>query len=197
MICLYKPLGERTRGSSNTTTPTIENAASLNILIRRIPSQSFSTRRNNQIFAPEALHRPILRFPLSTMHFSLLPSSILLALVLQSGSVVAADEKPAEPCTIKSINGAFYDLRSLSALAIPEGKKAGKKDRTEDYTAKGYDIPYNFTLNICAPLAEKQEALIGVNKKLWHNSSAYYEHGGEKFSIGWVMSYELGVLGLT
>ena len=89
-----------------------------------------------------------------------------------------------EPCTVQSTNGAFYDLRPLSVLPLPEGKKPGKKDRTEDYKAKGYDIPYNFTLNICAPLFEKQDDFEGINKKLAHNASAYYEQDGQKYSIG-------------
>jgi cation-dependent mannose-6-phosphate receptor len=118
------------------------------------------------------------------MHFPILPSSILLALALHGGVTSAADDKVVEPCTVESSSGAFYDLRALSVLPVPEGKKPKKTDRTEDYHAKGYDIPYNFTLNICAPLVGKQDDLVGISKKLSHNASAYYEKGDEKFSIG-------------
>ncbi|EPE32457.1 Mannose 6-phosphate receptor [Glarea lozoyensis ATCC 20868] len=118
------------------------------------------------------------------MHFPLLPSSILVALALHSGLTSAADDKVVEPCTVQSSSGAFYDLRTLSVLPVPEGKKPKKTDRTEDYHARGYDIPYNFTLNICAPLLGKQDDLVGISKKLSHNASAFYEKGDEKFSIG-------------
>ena len=118
------------------------------------------------------------------MHFPLLPSSILVALALHSRVITAADDKVVEPCTVQSSNGAFYDLRALSALPIPEGKKPKKTDKVEDYHVKGYDVPYNFTLNVCAPLLEKQDDLVGISTKLSHNASAYYEKGDEKFSIG-------------
>jgi cation-dependent mannose-6-phosphate receptor len=118
------------------------------------------------------------------MHFPLLPSSILLTLALHSGVTIAADDKVVEPCTVQSSNGAFYDLRALSVLPVPEGKKPKKNERVEDYHAKGYDVPYNFTLNICAPLLEKQDDLEGISRKLSHNASAFYEKGDKKFSIG-------------
>lgn len=120
------------------------------------------------------------------MHLPLLPSSILIALALHSGISIAADEKVVEPCTVASTNGAFYDLRPLSILPPQDGKKAGKKDKVDDYHAKGYDMPYNFTLNVCAPLVEYQEDLVGVQKSLWKNASAYYEVGDKKYSMGFV-----------
>jgi cation-dependent mannose-6-phosphate receptor len=118
------------------------------------------------------------------MHFPFLPSSILLALALHGRVASAADDKPIDPCTVQSASGLFYDLRALSVLPVPEGKTPKKTDRKEDYHAKGYDIPYNFTLNICAPLVAKQDDLVGISKKLSHNASAYYEKGDQKFSIG-------------
>ncbi|CAG8951138.1 hypothetical protein HYFRA_00006536 [Hymenoscyphus fraxineus] len=118
------------------------------------------------------------------MHLPLLPSSLLIALALHSGLSIAADEKVVEPCTVASTNGAFYDLRPLSILPPKDGKKAGKKEKVDDYHAKGYDIPYNFTLNICAPLVEYPEDLVGVQKSLWKNASAFYEVGDKKYSMG-------------
>ncbi|KAG9234446.1 mannose-6-phosphate receptor binding domain-containing protein [Amylocarpus encephaloides] len=118
------------------------------------------------------------------MYFPRLPASLLLALALHYRGSTAADEKLVEPCTAVSSSGSFYDLRQLSILPLKDGQKANKNDKTTDYHAKGYDIPYNFTLNICAPVVEKQDDFAGIKEKLAHNVSAFYEQGDERYSIG-------------
>jgi cation-dependent mannose-6-phosphate receptor len=121
------------------------------------------------------------------MHFPTLPSALLLALAIHSGVSAAADEKVVEPCTVASSAGSFYDLRKLTASLPKDGKKAGKNDKVEDWHAKGYDYPANFTLNICAPVVSDIERPVGISKKLSQNVSAYYELGSKTYSIGSVI----------
>jgi len=120
------------------------------------------------------------------MHLSCLPSALLITLAIHSGVSAAADEKEkvVEPCTVASSSGSFYDLRKLTIQLPKDGKKAKKSDKVEDWHAKGYDYPANFTLNICAPVIGKIERPVGIDKKLSQNVSAYYEMGSKTYSIG-------------
>ncbi len=64
------------------------------------------------------------------------------------------------------------------------GKKLGKGDKTDSWHAKGYDYKGNFTLNICAPVVEDLKHAVGISRSMLKNVSAYYEAGGEIYSIG-------------
>ncbi|KAG0646741.1 mannose 6-phosphate receptor [Hyphodiscus hymeniophilus] len=121
----------------------------------------------------------------------LLPSfscSLLLAVALHKGAhaAVAPDDtkKPIEPCTIASTTGSFYDLRPLSILHLTDGKKAGKNDKIDSWHAKGYDYKSNFTLNICAPVVEDVEDVVGIQNDRWKNVSAFYEFEDKTYSLG-------------
>jgi len=120
------------------------------------------------------------------MFFSQLPNAILLALTLSTQVRAATEEKPkpVDPCTVGSATGSFYDLRSLSIAPLAEDKKPGKNDKTDSWKAKGWDYKSNFTLNICAPVIEKLDDVIGIDKEHRANVSAYYEHNSETYSLG-------------
>lgn len=119
------------------------------------------------------------------MHFPSLPNTLLIALALHNGvNAHTSEEKPLDPCTITSTTGSFYDLRPLSITPPVEGKKPTKSDKTDSWHAKGYDYKANFTLNVCAPVMEELEDVVGINSKQWGNVSAYYESGSEIFSLG-------------
>ncbi|PBP28601.1 vacuolar sorting receptor [Diplocarpon rosae] len=124
------------------------------------------------------------------MYFSSLPTSLLVTLALHygvNGAVSDKEEKILEPCTVGSATGAFYDLRSLSISPPADDKKPTKGEKVDDWHAKGYDYHQNganFTLNICAPVVGKVEDVVGVDRSLWRNVSAYYELGSKKYSIG-------------
>ena len=101
------------------------------------------------------------------------------------------DEKKKEvldPCTIASTtSGTFYDLRSLSVLPEDDKKKGASGKKTPgSWHSKGYDYPSNFTLNICAPVIEEVDHVVGVKKNLWRNVSAFYEYDDEIYSMGYV-----------
>ncbi len=125
------------------------------------------------------------------MHFPSLPTALLVTLALHCGvSVAATDDKkikPLDPCTVASTTGAFYDLRSLAILPPDDKKKPAKGAKTDDWHVRGYDYregKANFTLNICAPLVDRIEDPIGVDRDLWKNVSAYYQIGSKTYSIG-------------
>ncbi|KAH8590007.1 mannose-6-phosphate receptor binding domain-containing protein [Bisporella sp. PMI_857] len=119
------------------------------------------------------------------MFFRTIPSSLLLALAFQS-QVYAAEEReePVDPCTIASSSGTFYDLRPLSILPPPDDKKPGKDDKTESWHAQGYDYKANFTLNVCAPVIEGLENVVGIDSEHRENVSAFYDYGDETYSLG-------------
>jgi len=120
------------------------------------------------------------------MYLSSLPNALLLAITLGTQVQAAAEDKvkPVDPCTVGSTTGSFYDLRSLSILPLPEDKKPGKNDKTDSWKAKGWDYKSNFTLNICAPVIEKLDDVVGIDKEHRANISAYYEHNSEIYSLG-------------
>lgn len=95
----------------------------------------------------------------------------------------------ATPCVAThSTTGSYYDLRPDVAAAVKDGEKHHKGVPTEDYTwARPSEWPYNFTLNVCAPVVKGVKDVVGVEKALWKNTSAYYEDGGEIYSLGYAM----------
>ena len=114
----------------------------------------------------------------------------VLTAIFVSSIVQAADSKiakPTKPCTITSqTRGTFHDLNPI-AVRPPDTKKKGNKDeKTNSWHARGYDYGANFTLNFCAPVIESLEDVVGVEKRLWGNVSAYYTKGGDTYSIGYV-----------
>ncbi|RCI15351.1 hypothetical protein L249_6541 [Ophiocordyceps polyrhachis-furcata BCC 54312] len=82
---------------------------------------------------------------------------------------------PACTATSSTGSGAFFDLR-------PD--LAGSTNKAKDYHAKGYDYGSNFTLNICGSLVEPVSDVVGIDKKLWANVSAYYMAHDSVYSIG-------------
>lgn len=110
-----------------------------------------------------------------------------LLLPLLPSNVLSADsEKALDPCTIiLPITGAFYDLNTITVKPLKDHKKAHKDDRDESWHARGYDYGTNYTLNFCAPVIEDlQGGVVGVDKALWRNVSAYYKSDGKTYSIG-------------
>jgi cation-dependent mannose-6-phosphate receptor len=75
-------------------------------------------------------------------------------------------------------------LRPDTAIIVPEDAKAPKHVPTVDYIARGWDYGSNFTLNICGAVVKGVEDVVGVEKSLWQNVSAYYESKGKVFSLG-------------
>jgi cation-dependent mannose-6-phosphate receptor len=72
------------------------------------------------------------------------------------------------------------------AIYVAEGEKPPSKGSpTEDYLARGWDYGSNFTLNICNAVVKKVEDVVGVEKALWQNVSAYYESKGKVYSLGY------------
>lgn len=116
--------------------------------------------------------------------YSLLLLSSILGLSSADNSHLGDDT----PCVARSpTSGLYFDLSAIS-LTPPElkdGKPVNEDDRDESWHAKGHDYPANFTLNICAPVIEKVEDVVGVESSLWKNVSAYYERDGKIYSIGY------------
>ena len=113
----------------------------------------------------------------------LLPSLIVL-LSLARQSCAASDEKPPpKPCTIHSPStGSFIDIRPLQLTLDGTSSTSATN---ESYHVKGYDYPYNFTLNFCDSVVEKLQDVKGVGESRWANVSAYYKDKHDKIiSIG-------------
>jgi len=112
---------------------------------------------------------------------------VVLAL---STAGAAADER--KPCTIRSpSSGAFFDLNSLNIQPPGKNSKPLKKDdKLESWHAKGYDYGANFTLNICGPVVEELDDVVGVSKSYWKNISAFYTIGEDTYSI-WYVTFVL------
>jgi cation-dependent mannose-6-phosphate receptor len=154
----------------------------------KLPILSSAWRRFNQFLSIAYFITNI------AMHFLSFQTIALSILALQSGLTQAAtdEKKPPLPCTIQSPNtGSFFDLRPLS-LTPPDSDKHTKGGRTESWKVKGYDYPTNFTMNICAPVIEEVKDVVGIKESLWKNISAYYEHKGRKYSIGYVRTETRG-----
>lgn len=96
-----------------------------------------------------------------------------------------APPQPTLPCTIHSPNTrSFFDIRPIALQPLKEGEKAKKDHRTESWHARGWDYNANFTLNICVPVLENLQNVVGVKESLWKNVSAFYELHGKTYSIG-------------
>jgi cation-dependent mannose-6-phosphate receptor len=114
----------------------------------------------------------------------------LLALPLISSaadtsvSATASATATALPCQATSSSGAFYDLTHDVAIVEAEGSKHHKGAIIEDYRARGWDYGSNFTLNLCAPVVKPVKDVVGVDKLLWKNVSAYYVAKGKTYSLG-------------
>lgn len=116
------------------------------------------------------------------------PRLLLLTAALFGGASLAADEKTTTTqtaCTaISTKGGSFFDLRPDIAIA-PKKDAKHKRGPSEDYFVKGYDYPYNFTLNICEPVLKTPNSVTGLDKGLYQNVSAYYTTAaGDTYSIG-------------
>ncbi len=89
------------------------------------------------------------------------------------------------PCVATATSGAFFDLRPDTAIVVVEGEKHLKGAPTEDYVARGWDYGSNFTLNVCNAVVKPVRDVVGVEKSLWKNVSAYYETKGKVYSLGY------------
>ncbi len=106
-------------------------------------------------------------------------TAVLLSLLAIAGA--SEEKKQPKPCTIRSPStDKFFDLTPIS-VQLP---KVHKDDREESWHARGFDYPANFTLNFCAPVVEELKDVVGVDKDLWRNVSAFYELDGGTYSIG-------------
>lgn len=134
------------------------------------------------------------------------PWTTLLLLAAATGSYATPKRSPdkasttsstktavATPCVAThSSTGSFFDLRPDMAAAQKDGKKHHKGAPTADYTwSRPSDWPYNFTMNICAPVVEGVEDVVGVDESLWQNISAYYEADEKIYSLGYAMPSRL------
>lgn len=127
-----------------------------------------------------------------------LTGSAHYALLLLSSLGLSAAEnshlKDDAPCVVRSpTSGMYFDLSAIS-LSPPErkdGKRVNKDDRDESWHARGHDYPANFTLNICSPVLETVEDVVGVQSSLWKNISAYYVRDNKTYSIGYGDSDDL------
>lgn len=103
-------------------------------------------------------------------------------LVAPALAASTSEEVPddAPDCTANTHAG-YFDLRP--DMAVPP-EDAGKMAVTADYRANGWDMGYNFTMNICGGLVKPVEDVRGVDEELWRNVSAYYTYDGSLYSIG-------------
>lgn len=128
-----------------------------------------------------------------------LHSSDSLLLLAAAATASAADSSTLSTttsvpaCTAASKSGTggpFYDLRPDIAVK-PEDGKSSKSAVTTDYHARGWDYGKNFTLNICAPVIDPVEDVVGLRPGESKNVSAYYRYKTEIFSIGFVVTVSL------
>ncbi|KOS18997.1 putative mannose 6-phosphate receptor-like protein [Escovopsis weberi] len=124
------------------------------------------------------------------MRSSLLPTPWLLAAALAAGAGAGAAETasstsqaPACTATASTGTGAFFDLRPDTA-SLQESGKTPKSAVTKDYHARGWDYGKNFTLNICGPVVEPVEDVVGLKKGLWADVGAYYTSHDDVYSLG-------------
>lgn len=116
------------------------------------------------------------------------------SLAFYLGLAAAAASSPSSPketvvplpCTIRSPSThAFFDLNPLH-IADPATSKA-THPRDHSWNTTGWDIGYNFTMNFCGGVVEdlgEMGGVVGVEKGVWRNVSAYFEQGGKVYSIG-------------
>jgi cation-dependent mannose-6-phosphate receptor len=72
---------------------------------------------------------------------------------------------------------------------MKDGKKVRKDDREESWHSRGYDYGANFTINICGPVIETLDDVVGIEKERRQNVSAYYTMDGKTYSIGCVTTF--------
>jgi cation-dependent mannose-6-phosphate receptor len=121
-----------------------------------------------------------------------LPAIALLLSLLRLSAAASDDRAPPKPCTIHSpTTGSFIDIRPLQLIPLDNSDKKHSgtshpsPPTNESYHAKGYDYPYNFTLNLCDAVVEPLEKVQGVKESRWANVSAYYTDSHSKIhSIG-------------
>ncbi len=102
-----------------------------------------------------------------------------------SPSSTSSAAAEATPCVAHSASGSFFDLRPDTAVAIEkDGPKPPKNALTVDYIARGWDLGFNFTLNICGSVVKPVDDVVGLKESQARNVSAYYEKGGKVYSIG-------------
>jgi cation-dependent mannose-6-phosphate receptor len=106
------------------------------------------------------------------------------AIALRADDAKTTSTASAAPCTATSTSGAFYDLTHDIAIVEAEGAKHHKGAVIEDYHARGWDYGSNFTLNLCAPVVKPVKDVVGVDKGMWRNVSAYYVSKGKTYSLG-------------
>ena len=110
-------------------------------------------------------------------------TTILLSLSLSHYTTAATDDKKTapKPCTIHSpTTGSYIDLSPLTLTPQCSGGMSN-----ESYHAKGYDYPYNFTLNFCERTVENLTDVKGIKERQWANVSAYYRDSNDDVvSIG-------------
>lgn len=115
------------------------------------------------------------------MRLPSIPRALLLlapALAALAAADVTDEDTPA--CTANAHAG-YFDLRPDIATPAAEGRKRGV---TTDYFSNGWDVGYNFTMNICGSVVKPVEDVVGVDKELWRNVSGYYNYDGSTYSIG-------------
>jgi len=117
---------------------------------------------------------------------SLTATALAIFLTTHAASTTPDDkEKPPKPCTIRSsTSGSFFDLSPIHVLPPDSQRKSTKDEKAESWHARGHDYGSNFTINFCGPVIEDLTDVVGVDKGLWRNVSAYYEMGGKTYSIG-------------
>lgn len=109
-----------------------------------------------------------------------------LSLYLSLTSAASSPQAPDTPCTIHSPNThAFFDLNPLHIQhPDPTSKTKLKNAHNNSWNASGWDMGYNFTMNFCGPVVEDLEDVVGVEKSMWRNVSAFYKQDGKVYSIG-------------
>lgn len=96
------------------------------------------------------------------------------------------EEPVLPPCTVKSsITNSFFDLSRINIQPPAEDAKKGTS-AARDYSwhARGYDYGANFTLNICGPVIEPMQDVVGIDKKDMGRIGGFYEMDGKNYSLG-------------
>jgi hypothetical protein len=170
----FSTCGKKSVAAFVASTPSTQERIQRFHRLQRAPRRS-NLRRGCGIFNPDI-----------AMYFLSFQTLVLGALAMQSGlsNAASGDKTPPVHCTIHSPStGSFYDLRALLALQ-PGSDKISKNSRTKNWQAQGHDYSYNFTLNICAPVIEPPEKVVGVDETHLQNVMAYYVKGEKTYSIG-------------
>lgn len=117
----------------------------------------------------------------------LLAAASTAAALSDVGPSSSSASAPACTATSSSGSGAFFDLRPDTAVRSSRpGDKPHKGNVVKDYHARGYDYGNNFTMNICGSVVDPVADVVGIDRNLWANVSAYYISRGKIYSIGFV-----------